>query len=365
MTEERVTASSEARAIIRAAERRAFAWGFLPLPLVDVAAVTYTQLGMIGELAAHYGVPYSEDRARPILTALLGSLLPAYFGGNLAYSLLRSGGVGRLLAIVSLPTSFGGATRIIGKLFAEHFHAGGTLEDFDLVTLSTPPRATGPTESTKDAERPERPDRSESHAGPRVAVNAGASASLLTDDAREHGTPPSEAEVTDQSPPDAEPRARSSTTANRLAHLEGQVARIEATINTVRVTVERALEARGDVIIAAASNAARGDDARGPSRNLDATLVALRSAFARVASERATGSTETPREDIAALSQRIERIQRSLDAVLARAGLPQDASHTQLDSIRRCMTDREVLVDVLESAVSELRDGLARSSESR
>lgn len=123
----------EARKIIRTSERKAFAWGFLPLPVVDVAAVTVVQLGMIRKLAELYGVRYREGEARSILTALLGSLLPVQFGTMVARSAIKKiPGLGTLLGIASLPTLLGGATRIVGKLFAQHFENGGSMADFDL-----------------------------------------------------------------------------------------------------------------------------------------------------------------------------------------------------------------------------------------
>ncbi len=336
MTDEAIIATGQARAIIRAAERRAFAWGFLPLPLVDIAAVSYTQLQMIDQLAAHYNVPYSEVRARPLLTALLGSLLPAYFGSNLAYTLLRGSGVGRLLALVSLPTSFGGATRVIGKLFAEHFHNGGTLENFDLVTH---PEPTG-------AEEPR----------PQAVKGTPDTAS-----AREPAATTEYAPATDVDEPSAErpPRLADASADDRVAALERQVARLETTIDALATTVQRDPGARAEAEGAANNASAERFEAR-----LEATLIALRAELERVSAER-PAETATLRHDVAELTRRVDRVQRSLDAALARAAPPQSASDAQLQSIRRCMTDRDVLVDVLDSAVAELRAGLSRAPESR
>lgn len=127
------TRIDQAREIIRASERKAFAWGLLPIPLVDAAAVTFVQLGMIRELAELYGVRYHEHQARSILTALLGSLLPTQLGTTVARSMIKHvPGLGPLLAAVTLPASLGGATRILGKLFAQHLENGGSVGDFDL-----------------------------------------------------------------------------------------------------------------------------------------------------------------------------------------------------------------------------------------
>lgn len=142
-----------ARTIIRESERKAFAWGFIPLPLVDAAAVTVVQLRMIRRLARHYGVPYREREVRPILTALLGSLLPTRFGASVARSLFRGvPGVGPLLGVVTMPASLGGATRVIGKLFAQHFENGGSVANFNLQVRG------GKTPDTADANAEEATD---------------------------------------------------------------------------------------------------------------------------------------------------------------------------------------------------------------
>ena len=338
MTDERILATSPARAIIRAAERRAFAWGFLPIPLVDVAAVTYTQLRMIDELAAHYGVPYSDERARPLLTALLGALLPTYFGTNLAYSLLRTAGVGRVLALVSLPSSLGGATRVVGKLFAEHFHAGGTLENFSLGAPQGPGRETPttptptPTPSTSPATSPE------------TSIAAPS---------------PSKREASD------EPSAGCSTVAitARLDRLEQRLAR---ELERARPVVPDPDATRRDTPITPAEATA---SARAVAQEVDlgarvdATLGALRAELRRVATEAPAPETAASRQDVAALAEQLARVQRTLDAALASAAGQPSASDTQLQRLGRCMTDREVLVDILDDAVEQLRASLARASQ--
>ena len=341
MTDERILATSPARAIIRAAERRAFAWGFLPIPLVDVAAVTYTQLRMIDELAAHYGVPYSDERARPLLTALLGALLPTYFGTNLAYSLLRTAGVGRVLALVSLPSSLGGATRVVGKLFAEHFHAGGTLENFSLGAPQGPGRETPttptptPTPSTSPATSPE------------TSIAAPS---------------PSKREASD------EPSAGCSTVAitARLDRLEQRLARLARELERARPVVPDPDATRRDTPITPAEATA---SARAVAQEVDlgarvdATLGALRAELRRVATEAPAPETAASRQDVAALAEQLARVQRTLDAALASAAGQPSASDTQLQRLGRCMTDREVLVDILDDAVEQLRASLARASQ--
>ena len=46
--------------------------GLIPVPLVDIAAVGGVQLHMLRRLSEIYGVPFSENRGKSILTSLAG-----------------------------------------------------------------------------------------------------------------------------------------------------------------------------------------------------------------------------------------------------------------------------------------------------
>ena len=47
--------------------------GLIPVPLVDMAAVGGVQLHMLRRLSQIYGVPFSENRGKSILTSLVGA----------------------------------------------------------------------------------------------------------------------------------------------------------------------------------------------------------------------------------------------------------------------------------------------------
>jgi len=125
-----------ARELVTAAERKAFAWGLFPAPLVDVAAVSTIQLRMIRDLAKLYGIPYKKSIARSIVVTIFGGFLPTTLGSVFAYSVVkRVSWFGPLVGAAVVPSSVGGATRLIGILMTQHFELGGTLEDFDLQTI--------------------------------------------------------------------------------------------------------------------------------------------------------------------------------------------------------------------------------------
>ena len=55
--------------------------GFFPIPIVDIAGITVVQLDMIKQLCKLYGKPYSEEKGKSIVAALLGTMtsrIPAY-----------------------------------------------------------------------------------------------------------------------------------------------------------------------------------------------------------------------------------------------------------------------------------------------
>lgn len=101
--------------------------GLLPIPLLDIAAVTAIQLDMLKQLCALYGVTYALSSGKAFVSALAGSLL-ARMGAN-AVKLIP--GIGTLLGGVSMSILSGASTYAVGMVAIKHFEAGGTLGDLD------------------------------------------------------------------------------------------------------------------------------------------------------------------------------------------------------------------------------------------
>jgi uncharacterized protein (DUF697 family) len=105
--------------------------GLIPIPIVDWAAITATQLKMLKNLADHYEVEFSEHRGKSVIGALVGGSLPGLTGST-AKSLLKFiPGIGGLVGMVVAPALAGASTYALGKVFIMHFESGGTLLDFD------------------------------------------------------------------------------------------------------------------------------------------------------------------------------------------------------------------------------------------
>lgn len=130
------TRAAAAEEIVRRHLPYALGAGLVPLPLLDVAAISGVQLKLIAELSTLYGVEFTPHRARNLVTALLGgvgawTLAVGAFGS--AIKILP--GVGTFFGAGTLPLMAGAVTYATGRMFIAHFESGGTLLDFDAVAL--------------------------------------------------------------------------------------------------------------------------------------------------------------------------------------------------------------------------------------
>ena len=106
--------------------------GLIPVPLVDMAAVGGVQLHMLRRLSQIYGVPFSENRGKSILTSLVGAVIPASTATTTASLMKGLPVIGTAIGVLTMPVVSAGATWVIGKVFIQHFASGGTLLDFNL-----------------------------------------------------------------------------------------------------------------------------------------------------------------------------------------------------------------------------------------
>lgn len=106
--------------------------GLVPIPLADLAALVAVQLKMLHGLAGIYGIEFRADLGRSAIASLVGSTLPTSLSPGLAASLSKLiPGVGQTLATGSAVLLNGAATYAVGKVFIQHFAAGGTFLTFD------------------------------------------------------------------------------------------------------------------------------------------------------------------------------------------------------------------------------------------
>ena len=105
--------------------------GLIPFPLVDMVALFGIQLDLIKKLSAEYNVPFKQDCAKSIISALVGGFLPASLGRVVASLLKFIPIIGQTTGAVTMPVVSGAATYAIHKVFVQHFESGGTFLDLD------------------------------------------------------------------------------------------------------------------------------------------------------------------------------------------------------------------------------------------
>ena len=102
--------------------------GLVPLPLLDIVAVTAVQLDMLKQLASLHSIPFTESEGKAWVSALAGNVM-ARVGAN-ALKLIP--GVGTLLGGVSMSILAGASTYAIGQVATSHFETGGTFASVDM-----------------------------------------------------------------------------------------------------------------------------------------------------------------------------------------------------------------------------------------
>lgn len=123
---------AEASKIVSSALGWSAAAGFVPIPVLDIAALAAVQVKMVGNLGKLYGEKSNNDLARGIVSVLLGTLAPL----KATEMLMVSGAkalpvIGTVFGSLSMAAFGSAATYAIGKIFIRHFERGGTVATLD------------------------------------------------------------------------------------------------------------------------------------------------------------------------------------------------------------------------------------------
>lgn len=106
--------------------------GLIPVPFVDLAAVSGVQLKMLADLSRHYHIEFSESRGKAIIGSLLGYIVPNALSWGTTSTILKViPGVGGIMGGVSMAIFSGASGYALGKVFVQHYESGGTLLTFD------------------------------------------------------------------------------------------------------------------------------------------------------------------------------------------------------------------------------------------
>jgi uncharacterized protein (DUF697 family) len=106
--------------------------GLIPIPILDLAAIGSVQLKMLSDVSKVYGVPFEENRGKALISTLVGFILERSVAFGSVGSLLKAiPGLGALAGAPTMALSCGAYTWALGKVFVQHFEAGGTFLTFD------------------------------------------------------------------------------------------------------------------------------------------------------------------------------------------------------------------------------------------
>lgn len=99
----------------------------IPLPLVDIAAVSAIQLNLVRDLAEIYEVDHDVTDSRTLITSLVGASLPRVG----ASALKALPGVGWLAGALTQVALSGATTYAVGQLFSRVFASGRSIASVD------------------------------------------------------------------------------------------------------------------------------------------------------------------------------------------------------------------------------------------
>ena len=102
--------------------------GLVPVPMLDIAAVTAIQIDMLKQLTSLYGIDYSKSRGKAFASALTGSTF-ARIGASVVKAIP---GIGTVIGGLSMSVLSGASTYAIGQVAISHFEASGNLLNIDL-----------------------------------------------------------------------------------------------------------------------------------------------------------------------------------------------------------------------------------------
>jgi uncharacterized protein (DUF697 family) len=103
----------------------------IPVPLVDISAVTVIQLDMIKQIASAHGAQYDQDAGKSFVSSLAGATL-ARLGASAVKAIP---GVGTLVGISAQVALSGASTYALGKIFDAHFSNKGSIFDINAERL--------------------------------------------------------------------------------------------------------------------------------------------------------------------------------------------------------------------------------------
>lgn len=131
MTEDTLSNQESAQAIVKSYMGWTAGAALIPMPYIDLAAITALQVKMVADLSDEYDMPFRKSAAKTAVAALLATVVPSGFAGGAASLVKAIPGFGPVIGVAAMPAFAAASTYAIGSVFTQHFESGGTLLDFN------------------------------------------------------------------------------------------------------------------------------------------------------------------------------------------------------------------------------------------
>ncbi len=105
--------------------------GLIPVPIVDVVAVTAIQLDMIKQLCKLFGQNYQDSSGKAFVGTLTGTTLTRIAAANVGSILKVIPIIGSTLGGITVSAFSGATTYAIGQVLSQHFATGGSISEFE------------------------------------------------------------------------------------------------------------------------------------------------------------------------------------------------------------------------------------------
>ena len=105
--------------------------GIVPIPLIDMAALSSIQLKMLHSISKQYDIPFSKNIVKSLVSALIGGSASVTIALPLASLLKTVPIIGQTSGVLCTSVIGAASTYAIGKVFVAHFESGGTFLNFD------------------------------------------------------------------------------------------------------------------------------------------------------------------------------------------------------------------------------------------
>ncbi|MDK2124396.1 YcjF family protein [Parachitinimonas caeni] len=109
--------------------------GLIPVPGVDIVALSAVQVNLLRKLGDFYGYTLTEQLGKKLAGAVIGAYAPAAIATPVASLLKIVPLVGQFAGAAAVSLTAGASTYALGKVFVQHFESGGTFLDFNPASV--------------------------------------------------------------------------------------------------------------------------------------------------------------------------------------------------------------------------------------